>query len=391
MQFRAIVPEILGEIERGQVEDTAKYSFCSQTEYPHAFDTFKWLSLALPAQRYRESRNPVLSPPAPPSPPSPVWLEDVNGAIRGSRSNLERFRRVYASCVIYASVKAPLPDHRRRSMTVCERLRNPCGWRAGAKQISVDAMLPLVVVPILAVIAAQAFLCTVAVFLVTPVFVYYLHHNFLRFLLRTKFFLMWTITSVLMMMLVFEISVVPLLEILPEENLVFMENAGVVDVLELGDGSGELCATCRRRIPPKAHHCRLCQTCILNREYHCKWLDCCVGSSNLRWYVSCLFFSAIAFIYGSNLTMTSVCHPFILIGTILLPDDCSDVYHQLDIALCFVSALYSLFVGLVLFCYLIYHLWLLYIGTTSNERRLDMKNQSDYRMLNVSQLFCCKT
>jgi len=59
-------------------------------------------------------------------------------------------------------------------------------------------------------------------------------------------------------------------------------------------------------------------------------LDCCVGSSNLRWYVSCLFFSAIAFIYGSNLTMTSVCHPFILIGTILLPDDCSDVYHQLE-------------------------------------------------------------
>ncbi|XP_018358550.1 PREDICTED: palmitoyltransferase ZDHHC23 isoform X2 [Trachymyrmex cornetzi] len=237
-------------------------------------------------------------------------------------------------------------------MTVWERLRNPCGWRAGAKQISVDAMLPLVVVPILAVIAAQAFLCTVAVFLVTPVLVYYLHHNFLRFLLRTKFFLMWTITSVLMMMLVFEISVVPLLEILPEENLVFMvcvvggmwcgyktklnadasiqENADAVDVLELGDGSGELCAMCRRRTPPKAHHCRLCQTCILNREYHCKWLDCCVGSSNLRWYVSCLFFSAIAFIYGSNLTMTSVCHPFILIGTILLPDDCSDVYHQLE-------------------------------------------------------------
>ncbi|XP_077276806.1 zinc finger DHHC-type palmitoyltransferase GABPI [Temnothorax americanus] len=301
-------------------------------------------------------------------------------------------------------------------MTVWERLRNPCGWRAGAKQISVDAMLPLLVVPILAVIAAQAFLCTVLVFLVTPVFVYYLHHNFLRFLLRTKFFLMWTIASVLMMMLVFEMCVVPLLEILPEENLVFMmcviggmwcgyktklkadatvQEGGAVgptQSLELGEGSGELCATCRRRAPPKAHHCRLCQTCILNREYHCKWLDCCIGSSNLRSYLGCLFFSAIAFMYGSNLTMTSVCHPFILIGTVLLPDDCSDVYHQLDIALCFVSALYSFLVGLMLFCYLIYHLWLLYNGTTSNERRLDTKNQYDYGMLkNVSRLFCCKT
>lgn len=242
-------------------------------------------------------------------------------------------------------------------------------------------MLPLLVVPTLAIIAAQAVLCTIVVFLATPVLVYYLHHNFLRFLLRTKFFLMWTITSILMLMLVFELSVVPLLEILPEENLLFMicvvggiwcgyraklnadstaqEGAINMQGLELGEGSGDLCTMCRRRAPPKAHHCRLCQTCILNREYHCKWynkylclnceiciinfqetyinlsflffrLDCCIGSSNLRWYLGCLFFSAIAFIYGSNLTMTSVCHPFILIGTILLPDDCSDVYHQLE-------------------------------------------------------------
>ncbi|XP_043802417.1 palmitoyltransferase ZDHHC23-B [Apis laboriosa] len=299
-------------------------------------------------------------------------------------------------------------------MTVWERLRNPCGWRAGAKQISVDAMIPIFAVPILAVIAAQTVLCTVIIFVATPILVYYLHHNFLRFLLRTKFFLMWTITSVIMLMLIFEISVVPLLEILLEENLVFImcvvggiwcgymtrlnadsatQESTLTQGLELGEGSGELCITCRRRAPPKAHHCRMCQTCILNREYHCKWLDCCIGSSNLKWYLGCLFFSAIAFIYGSNLTMTSVCHPFILIGTVLLPDDCSDVYYQLDIALCFISALYSLLVGLVVVCYLIYHLWLIYLGTTSNERRLlEAGSPYDHGILkNVSRLFCCKT
>ncbi|KOC69034.1 putative palmitoyltransferase ZDHHC23 [Habropoda laboriosa] len=299
-------------------------------------------------------------------------------------------------------------------MTVWERLRNPCGWRAGAKQISVDAMIPIFAVPSLAVIAAQTVLSTVIIFVATPILVYYLHHNFLRFLLRTKFFLMWTITSVVMLMLIFEISVVPLLEILPEENLVFItcvvggiwcgymtrlnadsatQETTLTQGLELGEGSGELCITCRRRAPPKAHHCRMCQTCILNREYHCKWLDCCIGSSNLKWYLGCLFFSAIAFIYGSNLTMTSVCHPFILIGTVLLPDDCSDVYHQLDIALCFISALYSLLVGLVVVCYLMYHLWLIYLGTTSNERRLlETGSPYDHGMLkNVSRLFCCKT
>lgn len=178
-------------------------------------------------------------------------------------------------------------------MTLWERLRNPCAWRSGAKQVSVDAMIPLLAVPALALLAAQAIYLTLLVFLLTPVLVYHLHHNFLRFLPRSKFFLMWTITSVAMLGLMFEFTVVPLLEILPEENFVFMasvvggmccgyktrttadcaaQEGTPAQGLELGEGSGELCATCRRRAPPKAYHCRTCQTCILGREYHCKWL-----------------------------------------------------------------------------------------------------------------------
>ncbi|XP_020706888.1 palmitoyltransferase ZDHHC23-B [Athalia rosae] len=301
-------------------------------------------------------------------------------------------------------------------MNILERFRVPCAWRGGAKQLSVDAVIPLFAVPILSCIAAQTVLCTIITFATTPILVYYLHHNFLRFLLRTKFFLMWNVTSVVMLMLVFEITVVPLLEILPEENWVFIisvaggiacayqtkikadctsqDGSTSTQGLELGEGSGELCTTCRRRAPPKAYHCRMCQTCILRREYHCKWLDCCVGGSNLRWYMACLLFSAVAFIYGSNLTMTSVCHPFIFIGTILLPDDCSDVYHQLDIALCFVSAIYSLLAGLAVLRCLLYHSWLICIGTTANERRLATSGRSAYEqgsLKNWRHIFCCKT
>ncbi|XP_046474362.1 palmitoyltransferase ZDHHC23-B [Neodiprion pinetum] len=300
-------------------------------------------------------------------------------------------------------------------MNILERFRAPCGWRGGAKQLSVDAVIPLIAVPVLSFAAAQTLLCTIITFVTTPILVYYLHHNFLRFLLRTKFFLMWNITSVVLLMLVFEITVVPLLEILPEENWVFVisvvggigcayqtrvkadsgnQDAALSHVIELGDTGGELCTTCRRRAPPLAYHCRMCQTCVLRREYHCKWLDCCVGGSNLRWYMGCLLFSAIAFIYGSNLTMTSVCHPFIFIGTILLPDDCSDVYHQLDIALCFVSGVYSLLAGLAVLRCLLYHLWLIWIGTTANERRLALVGGGGsygHDMLqNLGHIFCCK-
>lgn len=177
-------------------------------------------------------------------------------------------------------------------MIVWERFRNHCAWNGGAKQISIDAVIPIFMIPILTIIAAQSLLCTVAIFLITPPLIYYLHHNFLRFILRTKFFFIWTVTSVLTMMLVFEFSVVPLLEILPEENFIFMicvvsglafgyktrlladqfiQDGNYVQGLELGEGSGELCPSCRRRTPPKGFHCRVCQTCILGREYHCKW------------------------------------------------------------------------------------------------------------------------
>ncbi|OXU26352.1 hypothetical protein TSAR_015254 [Trichomalopsis sarcophagae] len=290
-----------------------------------------------------------------------------------------------------------------------------CCCREGSvRRISVDAVIPLFTVPLLTVIAAQNLVCTILVFLMSPPLVYYIYRNFLRFLMRTKFFLMWTITSVLMLMAIFEISVVPLLEILPEENYVFMaavvaglvcgyktrQNADQVvqedlqiQGLELGESSDDICNTCKRHVLPKTFHCRICQTCILRREYHCKWLDCCIGGSNLRWYMGCLFCSAVAFIYGSNLTMTTICHPFVFVGTVLLPDDCSDAYHQLDISICFVSSIYSLTIGLIVTFYFFYHLWLQYLGTTTNERRLlNNGNEHDKGILkNVIQFFCCKS
>ncbi|KAF7991503.1 hypothetical protein HCN44_008815 [Aphidius gifuensis] len=291
-------------------------------------------------------------------------------------------------------------------MSIFHRLRNPCSWRNGVKQIPLDAIIPIFAVPLLAIIASKTIYTTLIVFVTCPIVVYHLHHNFLRFLPRSKFFLMWTITSVLMLMLVFEFCVVPLLEILPEENLVFIicvfgaiicgyktrintdKNCGNQDSTGLFD-----VATGSEEASSRVYYCRICQTSILGREYHCKWLDCCIGSSNLQWYLTCCLLSAVAFIYGSNLTMTSVCHPFILVGTVLLPDDCSDVYHQFDLALCFVSSVYSLVIGIVVVGYLIYHSWLIFKGTTAHERRLNNSNtSSDNGVFNgLSQLVCCQS
>lgn len=170
-------------------------------------------------------------------------------------------------------------------MSIFHRIiKHSCSWRNGAKQVSLDALIPIFAVPLLSFIASQTFYMTLIVFITCPIVVYHLHHNFLRFLPRSKFFFTWTITSVLMLMFVFEFCVVPLLEILPEENLVFIacvvsgvfcgyktrantdkETVGQ-DSVGLLNGDGEACET-----PSRMYYCRTCQTYILGREYHCKW------------------------------------------------------------------------------------------------------------------------
>lgn len=176
-------------------------------------------------------------------------------------------------------------------------LFQPCNWCSfNSKQISFDAVMPLFLLPTLILIASQNLLCTIFMFIMTPLLIYYLYRNFLRFQMRTKFFLMWTAASIIALMLVFEFIVIPQLEILPEENLVFIlfcvsglffryktvRNADQATPemdqehdqllgLELGEGSRDTCNICRKRAPPKAFHCRICQTCIMERQYHCKW------------------------------------------------------------------------------------------------------------------------
>ncbi|GLH01424.1 Palmitoyltransferase [Gryllus bimaculatus] len=191
--------------------------------------------------------------------------------------------------------------------------------------------------------------------------------------------------------LVFEVYVVPLLEILPEENIAFV----IIALLSLffiyktwtrsklnkvnhSDSRDDLygnrnkatetvCSVCRKRVPPRTYHCSICQTCILCKEHHCLWLDCCVGEKNQWHFVLALFFSFCALFDGAYLTLTSVCHPIFVLEYMLVPDDCSDVYHDFTIALCFISALYSLLVAILVLFLLGQHCWLISLGYTKQD------------------------
>ncbi|SPP79555.1 palmitoyltransferase ZDHHC23 isoform X1 [Drosophila guanche] len=114
-------------------------------------------------------------------------------------------------------------------------------------------------------------------------------------------------------------------------------------------GQPNICESCRKVTPRRAYHCQVCGTCVKRRSHHSYWLNCCIGERNHSWYIAGLFTSLIALILGANLTLTSICHPFLVLRpfgyALLLPDDCSEVFESFELGISFVVACYSLLIA----------------------------------------------
>lgn len=292
-------------------------------------------------------------------------------------------------------------------LTFQDRLRIP--WRGGAKQVTVDNVLPVVLLVSLQLLAAVDFYCGLAIFIIIPLLLAYLKRFLERVLPKTKFFSLWLVWSGIYLLALFELAV-PLLELLPEENIVFValtflsflffyktnqkaplnhispalvkeelisskdpQTAIVISDREDSDeGDGRLaCQVCRKYVPPQTYHCKVCAACIVKQDHHNVWLNCCVGRANHRSYVLGCVCSLVALWLFANLSLTAVCHPtpiFTLLGvTVMLPDDCTDVFFQYDIALCFTGAIYALMMSVFIFVSLVKQLCLISRGFTDAE------------------------
>lgn len=106
------------------------------------------------------------------------------------------------------------------SITFKDRLRQLWG-PIGAKQISMDAVLPMVLLPAMLCIAAINLYWTIIVCLAIPLMLGYAQYVRRNYMPRTKFFFMWAFWSIVYLWILFEMTV-PLTELLPEENLIFI-------------------------------------------------------------------------------------------------------------------------------------------------------------------------
>ncbi|KAK3913450.1 LOW QUALITY PROTEIN: Palmitoyltransferase ZDHHC23 [Frankliniella fusca] len=280
------------------------------------------------------------------------------------------------------------PSCDRVLLSMMDRLRFP--WLGGAHLISCDVLLPMVILPPLFAFAALDFTCTVIAFLLVPCFLaLQLKRGYFRFLKSSKFFVSWTYCSFALIFLIYEFLVVPFLEISPEENWVvilsFWATIGLIvkvqttkdyhikhDVESVGSLSStktiSTCEACGCYISPRMAHCAICQKCVSGRELHCLF-GCCIGSHNLRWFMICLVLMTFNLLYSSNLILTTVCRPYRVFGSVLLPEDCSEVYYEFKFGLSFVSGLYSLIMSVISTFSLLRQCLLISLGLTGNEWR----------------------
>lgn len=180
---------------------------------------------------------------------------------------------INSSCLLCSLITGkPIPRRNQDGMlaTLQDRLRVP--WRGGARQVTLDAILLVLLVPVSLLCGAFNVYATITTALVECMIVFYIYHK----LPKSKFFLNWVLITLIVQYLVFQSVVVPLLEILYEENVAL----GVLIAISV-------CCACMvkhksnrlqdvqngflKTESGRYFHCSICQIAVPDWDHHNVW------------------------------------------------------------------------------------------------------------------------
>jgi palmitoyltransferase len=181
-------------------------------------------------------------------------------------------------------------------------------------------MLPPFIIFLTILVASVNSYSTVICFLVILPALFLSLHYFKPKLRFTNFYFSWTVSSFILLLGVFEFEVVPYLEILMYENatIVFLTLLTllltIVVRVKAGHSRGAL-ITREHDMSPRFF-----------RNNFCSWIKCPINGNNRIYFIASLVTAIAGLLYGSQLMLTTICHPILVWDSILLPDDCSEVY-----------------------------------------------------------------
>jgi palmitoyltransferase len=145
------------------------------------------------------------------------------------------------------------------------------------------------------------------------------------------------------------------------------------------------CRTCIRAKPARSKHCSLCGTCIAKADHHCIWLNACVGRNNYALFLLLLLSLGVLVFYGAYLAyvildtdLQSRLVPAALPRASVVPKRWSTgltwrrwidlwgwaLHRQMRIG---AVGLLAAMIGPLPLGLLVYHLYLIWVGMTTNE------------------------
>lgn len=135
------------------------------------------------------------------------------------------------------------------------------------------------------------------------------------------------------------------------------------------------CRTCLTPKPARSKHCPLCRTCVARLDHHCVWVNNCIGLANYRWFLSLLLSLGILLSYGAYLAyqILRVSSAFDNgNGSGLGSERQRSWWQSITLAISLNInvggvGLLALFTAPLAWGMLLYHLYLIWAGMTTNE------------------------
>lgn len=141
---------------------------------------------------------------------------------------------------------------------------------------------------------------------------------------------------------------------------------------------GTSCRTCQLLKPARSKHCSVCKRCIAKADHHCIFINNCVGVGNQHWFILLLFSTAVLTFYGSAVGLSLMSTKMVARypnWSLWLPSAKVDLVDWLmawnwglqDNVGCGAVTLLCALISPLVWGLLFYNLYLVYVGTTTNE------------------------